>query len=353
MKIRDVELFVFGGEAGPTSDAYGSSEQISPSLLVRLRTADGREGWGEASIEARLAHTSARREALAAVLVGRSVFDIEELHTLEALQPPPLRAATEIAVWDLLGRVLHQPLCNLLGGYYRHRIPVSVRLAGHHVETTVRLARELAEQGFHTQTILSSPQPEEDLAKIKALRELIGERVTLRYDGQGRFAHETVMDLCAGLELEALQFLLDPLNVPELHSLASLGRRTNVVLGLCRNIRSPADVLRAVRCGAGQYAAIDLDRVGGISPARACAIVAAAGEMWPLLFVRAGLGVALAAMLHLAAAMAAFRTAHEVAVLQPLNGILQRPLEISDGMITVPQGHGLGVEVERSKLERP
>ena len=64
------------------------------------------------------------------MLAGRSVYDIEELHALEALSPAALRSAIEMAVWDLLGRVLRQPLCNLLGGYYRRRVPVSVRLAG-------------------------------------------------------------------------------------------------------------------------------------------------------------------------------------------------------------------------------
>jgi len=349
MKIRDVEMIVVGGEEKKSS----VGEQPPQSLLVRLSTSEALEGWGEACLERPITHPAARREALAAVLIGRSVFDVEELSQVEALQHSAIRTAVEIALWDLLGRVLRQPLCNLWGGYYRRRIPVSVRLAGHSAETTIRLARELAEQGFHTQTILSSPQPEEDLEKLRTIRELVGERVTLRYDGQGLFTPETAGDFCAALEAEALQFLLDPFHVAELHSVAALGRQTNVALGVCRSIHGPADVLRAVRCGAGRFAAIDLDRVGGISPARACAIVAAAGEISPLLYVRAGLGVALAAMLHLAAAMAVFNTAHEVAVLQPRLGLLRRQLEISDGMITVPQGPGLGVEIDRSKLERP
>src|SRR5208283_5752037 len=109
-------------------DVGQSGPAAGHRLLVRLTTASGLEGWGEAGLGWRPAELAARRDALRAVLAGRSVYDIEELHALDALSPAPLRAAVEMAVWDLLGRVLRQPLCNLLGGYYRRRIPVSVRL---------------------------------------------------------------------------------------------------------------------------------------------------------------------------------------------------------------------------------
>ena len=62
--------------------------------------------------------------------------------------------------------VLRQPLCNLLGGYYRRRVPVSIRLSGHKAGRTAQIARELADQGFHTQTIAASGRPEEDLRTL-------------------------------------------------------------------------------------------------------------------------------------------------------------------------------------------
>ncbi len=122
MKIHDLEFFL-------AAVPQGESHAPTRSLLVRITTASGLEGWGESSLGWRIGELAPRREALLAVLAGRSVFDIEELHTLEVLSPAPLRSAIEMAVWDLLGRVLRQPLCNLLGGYYRRRVPVSIRLS--------------------------------------------------------------------------------------------------------------------------------------------------------------------------------------------------------------------------------
>jgi L-alanine-DL-glutamate epimerase-like enolase superfamily enzyme len=363
MKIHDLELFLVGPAA-------------SRCLLVRVTTSTGLEGWGESTLGWRPDELAARREALLAVLAGRSVYDIEELHSLEALSPPPLRSAIEMAVWDLLGHVLRQPLCNLLGGYYRRRVPVSVRLSGSgsgvspagHPEGGRRpkvgpgkkppitflpqIARELAEQGFHTQTIVTEGRPDEDLKTLRAIREMVGDRIELRLDGLGRFDAETARDLCAGLEFEGLQFFLDPLSTPELHAAASLGRQTSVPLAAWRAIHAPADLLTAVRWGAAPFVVIDLEQVGGIVPARACAAVAAAGGVVPLLGRRASAGIATAAMLHLAAATAAFSTAHEIAPHPFDDTVLAESPAIVDGMAPVPQGYGLGIEVDRAKLER-
>jgi len=345
MKIHDLEFFL-------AAVAQSDSPAPTRSLLVRITTASGLEGWGESSLAWRMGELAARREALLAVLAGRSVYDIEELHTLEALSPAPLRSAVEMAVWDLLGRVLRQPLCNLLGGYYRRRVPVSIRLAGHHAKNIAHISRELAEQGFHTQTLASTGRPDDDVKNLKAIREMMGDRVELRLDGLCQFDMETARDLCAGLEFEDLQFFLDPLKMPELHAMASLGRQTSVPLAAWRAIRCPADVLTAVRCNAAPFLQIDLEQVGGIVPARACAAVAVAAGVIPVLGGRTSLGIAAAAMLHLAAAISAFSTANEIASRQLRDSVLTDSFEVADGMMLVPQSHGLGIEVDRAKVEQ-
>jgi L-alanine-DL-glutamate epimerase-like enolase superfamily enzyme len=344
MKINDLDLYLV---------AVGQTDSPTPirSLLVRITTTTGVQGWGEAGLGWRVDELAARREALLAVLEGRSIYDIEELHAVDALTPPPLRSAVEMAVWDVLGRTLRQPLCNLLGGYYRRRIPVSIRLAGRRAGLTAQISRELAEQGFHTQTIAAVGRLEEDLRTVAAIREKVGDRIELRLDGMSRYDMETARDLSAGMEPYGLQFLLDPLDTRELHPVASLGRQTNVPLAVWRAIRSPADVLTAARCNAAPFVVVDLDQVGGIVPARACAAVAAAAGAIPLLGGRPSVGIATAAMLHLAAATAAFSTSNELASRQLRDTVLSDPLAITDGMISVPQTFGLGITVDRGKIE--
>jgi L-alanine-DL-glutamate epimerase-like enolase superfamily enzyme len=123
-------------------------------------------------------------------------------------------------------------------------------------------------------------------------------------------------------------------------------------LGVWRAIHSPADVLAAVRCGAGKYLVVDLNQIGGIAPARQCAAIIGAAQTRALLGGRPSLGLGTAAMLHLAAATAAFLDCQECALHQMRDTVLKDPLELVDGMITVPQGPGLGVEIDRGKVEK-
>ncbi len=345
MKINDLELYVVG-------IGHSDSKSQFHSLLVRMLTTAGVEGWGESGLAWRPGELAARREALLTVLEGRSIFDIQELHALESLGPPALRSAIEMAVWDALGRTLRQPLCNLLGGFYRRRVPLSIRLAGRRPGQTAQIARELAEQGFHTQTIAACGRPEEDIDALAAIREMTGDRVELRFDGMERYDMETARDLAAGMEDIGVQFFIDPINTRDLHAVASLGRQASVSLAAWRAIHSPTDALNAVRCGAAPFLIVDLDQVGGIAPARACAAVAAAGGAIPVLGSRPSVGIATAALLHLAAATAAFSAGNELATRQLRDTVLADTLEIADGMAAVPQAFGLGVTVDRAKVER-
>jgi L-alanine-DL-glutamate epimerase-like enolase superfamily enzyme len=345
MKINDLELYLI---------AIGQNDSAGPlrSLLIRVSTASGLDGWGESGLHWRSSELSARREALLAILAGRSVYDIEELHTLESLSPAPLRNALEMAMWDLVGRRVRLPLCNLFGGYFRRRVPVSLRLIGRNPTQVAQVARERVDQGFRTQTLLATGDPKVDLAMVSAVREMLGDRIELRLDGMSHYELETACDLCATPEFEGLQFLIDPLNTPDLHRLAALSRQISVPLATWRSIHRPSDVMATVRSGAIRFVGIDLEQVGGIGPARACAAVAQAGGATPLLVGRPSVGIAAAAMLHLAAADAAFSGSNAIASRQLRDTILTERLETVDGMITVPQGPGLGIEVDRAKLEK-
>lgn len=345
MTISDLEFYLV---------EIGCDWQQAPltSLLVRLATAAGLEGWGEAQLGWRASELGPRRDALLPIMAGRSVFDVEELLELEALDAAPLRSAVEMACWDLVGRAAGQPLYRLLGGGYRQRIPVAVRLAGDSSSQTAQLARELAEQGFHSQIITSCGQFERDLETVAAIREIVGDAIELRFDAGAHYEMDIARELSAELETKALKFMLDPLNTHEPDQVASLRRQTSVPLAVWRGICSPADVLALVRCGAARFVVVDLGLVGGITPARQCAAIARAAGLSASLAGGASAGIGVAAMLQLAASTPAFSSCNECAYHQLQDDLLTEPLEIVDGMITVPQAPGLGVEIDRAKVER-
>src|SRR5947209_615482 len=114
MHISDLELFII--------ELPGSGGAVR-SLVVRLAADTGLEGWGEMRKAWRAGELAARRGALLSVLAGREVFDVESILALDALADRALACGLEMALWDLIARAARQPLCHLLGGGYRGRIP--------------------------------------------------------------------------------------------------------------------------------------------------------------------------------------------------------------------------------------
>jgi L-alanine-DL-glutamate epimerase-like enolase superfamily enzyme len=329
-------------------------EEAAPvrTVLVRLGTDTGLEGWGEAQLDWRASELEARRDTLLPVLMGRSVFDIEDLLGLEVLRPAALRCALEIASWDLVGRIARQPLCHLFGGGYRQRVPLAVRLEGSSPDQVAQLAGELAEQGFHWQIVGSSGQVAQDLAILAAVREKAGERAELSLDAAVRYEMDVARELCTELEDADVQFVLDPLAGGALDQVASLRRQTSVSLAVRRSIQRPADMLLLLRHGAADTAIVDMELVGGLVPARKCGAIAQAGEIQSALSSGRSLGISVAAMVQLAAAAPAFSNRNECTYHQLQDDVLVDRLEIADGMISVPRGPGLGIEVDRAKVER-
>ncbi len=345
MVISDLEFYLV--EVG----CVGQEPPVR-SVLVRLATDGGLEGWGEGRVDWRPGELAAQRNALLPILTGRSVYDIEELLGLGALRCGRLRSVLEMASWDLVGRAAGQPLFHFLGGGYRRRIPGAVRLAGTGAQQVSRLARELAEQGFHCQTLPLTGRFDEDLEMVNAVRQILPKRTELRLDGAAAYDLETAWELCLELEEKEIQFFLDPTKSLDLVQMATLRRQTSVPLAVERPIRNPSDVLAVVRSGAAPFAVVDLQQVGGVIAARKCAAIAQAAGLNAALAIGPSLGVSAAAMLQVAAATPAYSGSNECGYHHLQDDVLAEPLGIVDGTFTAPQGPGLGVEVDRAKVER-
>jgi L-alanine-DL-glutamate epimerase-like enolase superfamily enzyme len=345
MQLSELELSL-------VSVPQAEDREAVRSLLVRLVTDNGLEGWGEAPAGWRPEELISRGAALRAAILGRNAFDVEELLTLDVLQNASVRCAVEMAAWDLMGRCANMPLCHLFGGCYRRRVPLAIRLHAGHPRQTGKQAAEVAQQGFHAQVLMATGRPDADLTALRAVREAIGDRAELRLDGAERYDMETARDLCAELEFDTLEFLLDPLNTRQLHAAAALGRQTTVPLAVSRAIARPSDVLAVVRSGAARFIVLRLPELGGLLALQKSASIAEAAGLKTLVCTGPSVGIATAAMLQVAAALPVLDSCNECAYPQLLDDVLTERLELVDGMLTVPHAPGLGIAVDRGKLEQ-
>jgi L-alanine-DL-glutamate epimerase-like enolase superfamily enzyme len=344
MRISDLEFYMV---EVPRRGPHGPVR----SVLVRMATSDGVDGWGEGQLAWRSEELADRRDALLSVLAGRSVFDIEELLSLEALSAPALRAAVEMAAWDTVGRLAGQPLANLWGGLFRRRVPLAVRLPQVAPRHAGRLASELAEQGFHAQVVSTSGRPTTDRQVVRAARQGAGDRAEVWFDGRGQYRLEAACELCEAIGPRACRWWIDPLAAGEIDHTAQFRRTAGAAVAISIGIRSAADVLAVIRADAADAIVVDPEQSGGISAARRAATVAEAAGLAVLCGGSPALGLAAAARLHLVAATPSFAGATESAYPTLLDDVLAEPLTIVDGQGVVPQGPGLGVEIDRARLD--
>jgi L-alanine-DL-glutamate epimerase-like enolase superfamily enzyme len=345
MTINDLELFMVERPSDTTDPSICS-------MLIRLVTETGLSGWGEAVVPWRTSELTARRDVLLPILTGRSVFEIEELLGQQSLRPRPLQAAVEMACWDLIGHIAGLPLCCLFGGQYRGRIPLGVRLHGASIEQVLQLSREMADQGFKWQTLSATGRMSSDEDVVTALDEAIGDRIELRLDGRRTYNPEQALELSRRLEDRRLVFFLDPLAEGRLDQVAALRRQTSIPLAVARSVEKPSDAIALVRGGVASNTVIDIQRVGGLASARKCGTIAEAGKIGASLCAGHSLGIATAAMLQLAAATPGFTGCIECTRHTPSDELLAESFSFVDGMIRVPQGPGLGIEVDRAKIEQ-
>lgn len=346
IKISDVELFVIEVPSGGTPAHLRA-------LLARVLTNEGFEGWGECPLPNWNSETlRSKHEAMTPLLVGRSLFDVEDLLTLDCFaEAPALRSAVEMGCWDAIAQACQQPLCHLLGGVYRERIPLAVRLPTQKPETLPHQARTWAEKGFHAQIINSTGQIRWDLAMVKSARESAGDRARIRLDGQGKYTYEQARDLCNRMEQEPLQFFLDPIRDTNFRYLSKLYREINVPLAVSQSILSPKDVMCLAQTGISAQVVINIHQVGGLLAAKQCAAVAKAGGLDTLLGGTSPFGIATAAFLHLAASTPGFASSHECSYHLLKEDILEEPFQVVDGNLPVPNNPGLGILVDRDKVE--
>src|SRR6266498_406080 len=161
-------------------------------VLVRLETAGGHVGWGEAACLGGPTWSEESSESIAATieryiapwLIGRDAAGIEGLarEMARRVQGNPFaRAAVEMALWDLNGRALGVPVHRLLGGRVRDRVPLSWSLAVADAGAEIEEARAKVARGHRIFKIKTAARPvADDVERVRRFREALGDRKSTR-----------------------------------------------------------------------------------------------------------------------------------------------------------------------------
>jgi L-alanine-DL-glutamate epimerase-like enolase superfamily enzyme len=276
--------------------------------------------------------------------------------------------AVEVAVWDLLGKALGQPLWKLLGGRSEHLLAYASTAELARPEVRAERCVALAEAGVRAVKLrFHHPSWPDDLAVVRAVREAVGDRLEIMVDAnQGwrmpgdrepRWDVATAVQCARQLDELGVYWLEEPLRTDDTEGYRSLRERTSVRLAVGELLRQQHEARDLVVGGQIDVVQADVLFVGGIGGCRRIAALADLhGRAWSPHTWSNGLGFL--ANLH---AALAFSTVPYVEVpYDPpawapdrRDWLVREPTHIApDGTIAPPDGPGLGAEVDLDGLER-
>ena len=340
-------------------------------LFVRVETDDGAVGWGEGSLEGHAEAVEGAFVALRERFVGADPFRIEDAWQIAYRGGfyrggPVLMSALsglDQALWDLKGKVLGRPVWELLGGRVRDRIAVYAWIGGDQPQEAGEGARARKAQGFNAVKMNATPELgwvdrhkaiDEVLERVEAVQ---AQGMDVGLDFHGRVHKPMARPLARALEPLHPLFIEEPLLSENIEGLEQLSKLTTLPIALGERLFSRWDFKPFFERGIVDIIQPDLSHAGGISECRRIAAMAEAYDV--AVAPHCPLGpLALGACLQLAATTPNF-------VIQEMSlGIhyntgghdlltyCQDPsvFDVKDGFVAVPEGPGLGVEVDEAKV---
>ena len=379
----------------PLLNAAGLHAPYALRTIVEIVTDDGVSGISEipGTQEIDLALAEARE-----LLIGKDVFQLNDIRrTLVAhfgqdtaaergVAPWDQRkmvhifSAVEVACLDIMGKILNRPVVDLLGGRMRDHVPFSAYLfykyegAGGEfafgtdpeargwatarqksaldpTEIVAQAKAMCAEFGFQSIKLKGGVfEPWQEVDAILALREAFGPEVPLRIDPNALWKVETAIQY--GREMEGvLEYLEDPVRGQEDMAAVRKALKTPLATNMCTT--SFGDIPRSVELGSEDIILSDHHFWGGLKASMTLSGLCDTFGRGLSMHSNSHLGISLAAMVHLGAALPEVPYALDTHYpWQSDEVIVGGRMKFENGAVKVPDGPGLGVELDREALAR-
>ena len=349
-------------------------------IFVKVSTDEGIIGWGEADLEGRNLVTAAAVDSLKDMIIGEDPRNIEYLYKLMyaggfyrgGAAVYSAISGIEQALWDIKGKWLNVPVWQLLGGKSRDRIRMYAHIFGN-VDYTdmeerecrdllVEHAKKKVARGFKSlktpficpyRHIETPAMVTRFVERIAEIREAFGDDIDLAVDFHGRVSAAMAPWLCKELEPYGLMFVEEPVLPENVDAMARVARMTTIPIATGERKFTTFEFREILEKQAANVLQPDLCHAGGISQVMK---IAAMGETYYCSMAPHNpLGpLALAACLQVDTVIPNF-TAQEHPSFEDgwdLGGpYLKKPFEIVDGYITVPEGPGMGIEIDEAGIK--
>lgn len=352
-------------KAGLTTKTAHGVHATSDYVILRLHTDAGLVGLGEATVAPRWSgETSATavsviRDLLAPELVGQDPLNITRLRQrLDRVVKlnPFTKAGLEIALWDLAGKAAGMPICQLLGGPVRDAMPIKLMIGAFDRPAIIHLAERFLAMGVTCLKVKTGIHPEEDLARVRTVREVAGPDIPITIDSNCGWNITTARRTLARLADLNVLLAEQPIPPDDPAAMATLRATAPMPIMADESVFTLTDAWTVAAAGAADILSVYPGKHGGIAGTVEIAHVAQAAGIVCAIGSNLELGIGTAAMLHVAAALPTIASeTYPADLIGPLYheaDLLTEPLDLGPPAARCPLGPGLGVSLDEEQLRR-
>jgi L-alanine-DL-glutamate epimerase-like enolase superfamily enzyme len=335
-----------------------SSYDYMPSIILRLETDEGLVGYGEAvpdehvTGETFFGVINILKHHLLPAIMGQNPFSIEQIHHIldQAIYAnPSAKAAIDIACYDLMGKFLSQPVYQLIGGAVHESLTFPAVLSIDDPDVMAQKAKKAIAEGYLYLKLKLGRDPQEDVARVKAIRQAIGDRVTICVDiNQGWVNYSQAIQAIEQLTSYHVAWVEQPIRIQDIDGLAEIKKHTMTPIMADESVHDGYELLEIIKKQAADRINIKLMKCGGIYPAVHMAKMAEFAGLPCQIGSMVESSIASAAGYHVA-------KSHRNITHTELTGPLLFSKDIGDLQYMLPYVEltdraGLGIEVDKQQL---
>lgn len=381
MRISDIIVHLVALPA--RRDHNWASKMATPighHAIIEILTDEGIVGWGEAPAGATWGGSHGKyfgespetvkvviETLLRPALIGEDPSQISAIHAVMDRQikgHPYAKASIDIACYDIAGKALGVPVSTLLGGAHRDSIEVAHSLGIMELDRCYEEAEQAVAEGARTIKCKTGLDAERDVTLVRELRKRLGPDVRIRVDGNEGYSSVAEAVRVTRLQ-EEHDILLCEEPVVGAAGLARVAERIDAPVMADESAWNVYDVMELARLNAAACISLYVTKPGGLYHARQVGYLVEQLDMYNDIGGSIETGIGNAANLHLGAAVRSATLPSVCPVSQPegsggpkvagvyyLDDLVSEPFRFEEGRVFTPTGPGLGIEVDRAKIER-
>lgn len=322
------------------------------TIIVKIETDDGICGYGEAApfspvTGESLDTATSMLNTFSKCLIGEDPIRIEHIHYLMnriTIGNSAAKAGIDIALHDILGKVMNQPLYKVLGGYKNH-FETDMTIGISTPEQMAKDAVDFVNKGYKILKIKAGIDPQLDIEATRQIREAVGDKIRLRMDANQGWNVNSSINTLKALEEYKIEAVEQCLPYWDIDGSAYIRQHSNIAIMLDESLHTPNDAIKIIKKEAADILNIKLMKSSGIYPAIQINSIAEAAGLNCMLGCMLETKIGITASASLIAGKKNITDADIDSFTYIEDQGIVGGITLENGIVTLPETPGLGIEI--------